>query len=131
MNPSTSPTLIEVLAPFPEGWGICLTCEAFIAQAKIAKHPQERGMEAFPRDWQADFERLSDFILALSVDYGDAIRLVLYDPRSIQGMWRAIRHGARRYPAFLVKGRGKVVGLDRVALDALLQPEMTAPKGTL
>lgn len=108
---------VDVIAPIPEGWGLCSSCEVFLAQANLDRPPPERGLDELPPEWQADFHRLSALIFDLADRYRGRVLIRVYDPRSLQGLLKAIRHGARRYPTFIVAGRTKVVGWDEEALE--------------
>jgi hypothetical protein len=110
---------IEVIAPLPEGWGICLSCEMLMARANLDKAPTERGLDEYPPEWQEDFHRLSDLILDLAEHYGDSILIRIWDPRSLQGLWKSLRYGVRRYPTFVVAGR-KISGWDAAGLEQTL-----------
>jgi len=113
------PVPIEVIAPLPEGWGICLSCEMLMARANLDKAPSERGLEDYPPEWQEDFHRLSDLILNLAARYGDGVRIRIWDPRSLQGLIKSIRYGVRRYPTFVVAGR-KISGWETAQLEQTL-----------
>jgi len=86
-------------------------------QAELGPAPRERGLESFPPEWRADFIRLSDLICEISKEYGSAVSIHMYDPRSIQGMAKSIRHGIHQYPTFLVNRRVKIVGLAQEMLE--------------
>ncbi len=103
---------VDVIAPLPEGWGLCQSCEMLMARAHLDKSPHERGPDEYPPEWQEDFRRLSAFVLDLAARYGDSILIRLFDPRSLQGLCKSLRYGVRRYPTFVVAGREKIVGLD-------------------
>jgi hypothetical protein len=111
---------VEVIAPLPEGWGICLSCEMLMARANLDKAPYERGMDEFPPDWQENFHRLSDIILNLSARYADSLMIRIYDPRSLQGLAKSLRHSVHRYPTFIVDGKQKVSGWDIAHLEEIL-----------
>lgn len=115
------PIQVDVIAPLPEGWGLCVTCEAFLAQAGVDKVPQDRSLDAFPPDWMEDYSKLSDVVLELSQKFGGEIVIRLFDPRSLQGMVKCIRHGVRRYPTFLVQEQEKVIGLDIERIERVIQ----------
>lgn len=112
-----TPVRVDVLAPLPEGWGLCLTCEAILSQAEIAKASPERSLEGFPPDWQDEFLSLSELVKQIAEKFGSRVLIRLFDPRSPQGMWKAIRCGARQYPVFLISGQPKIVGLDPKKLE--------------
>jgi hypothetical protein len=114
------PVQVEVISPLPEGWGMCLTCETMMARAGMDKAPYERGLEEYPPEWQEDFRRLSALILDLAARYGENILIRIWDPRSLQGMFKSIRYGARRYPAFIIDGRKKITGWDAAAIEEAL-----------
>ena len=116
-----APVPVEVIMLLPEGWGICLTCEALIAQAEMEKAPHERGLDEYPPEWQAEFQRFSDLVFDLSSRYGESILIRIFDPRSLQGLLKAVRYGVHHYPTFIVGRHEKVVGLDVGRLDRALQ----------
>ena len=116
-----NPVLIDVIYPLPEGWGMCLTCEMVMARADLDQGPYQRGLDEYPPEWQEEFTRLSNLIIDLSGRYQDQILIRIWDPRSLQGLWKAIRFGVRRYPAFIFDGREKVTGWDNDLLEKTLQ----------
>jgi hypothetical protein len=117
------PVQVEVISPLPEGWGICLTCEAMMAHANMDKAPYARGLEEYPPDWQEDFQRLSDLVLELAARHGENILIRIWDPRSLQGMFKSIRYGVRRYPTLVVNGHEKVTRLDAALLEQVLRSQ--------
>ncbi len=115
------PVLVEVLMPLPESYGLCPACEMLVTDALPDQRPLERGLEEYPADWQADFRRLMGWVAALTAQHRNRVTVRLLDPRSPQGLWKALRYRARRYPTFIVDGRARVMGWDRERLDAAVQ----------
>jgi len=94
-----------------------------MARAKMDKAPYERGLDEYPPEWREEFQRLSDFILELSARYSNSVLIRIVDPRSLQGLFKAVRYGVHRYPTFIVGKREKVVGLDASGLERALQSQ--------
>jgi len=92
-----------------------------MAQADMGCLPGERGLEDLPPAWQEEAQRVSVTLSALAQRYGERIAIRLWDPRSIRGMWKSIRHGVRRYPTFIVDGRRRIPGGDMAALEGALR----------
>ncbi len=111
------PIQVEVISPIPEGWGVCMSCEMLIARANLGDAPHERGIDEYPPEWQEEFQRLSSLILDLATKYGDRVLIRIWDPRSLQGLVKSIRHGVRRYPTFVIDHRIKVTGWDEIGLE--------------
>ena len=110
-----------------------MSCEMLAAQAGLDAGPSERGLDEYPSEWLADFRRFSEALFDLSARYGDSVMFRIFDPRSLQGLVKAIRYRAQRYPTFVVGGDKKVVGLDMpqleqtlLAIGASLQAETSA-----
>jgi len=112
---------LDVFFPVPEGWGFCTTCEMMIAQAGVGQSPEQRGLDEYPPDWQADFQHLSSLIFTLADTYQDKACIRIWDPRSLQGLIKSIRHGIRRYPTFILDGRTKLSGWDEDKLELCIQ----------
>jgi hypothetical protein len=121
------PVSVDVIAILPEGWGLCNSCELLMARANLDQAPPDRGLDEYPPEWQADFQRLSALIYDLSERYGDRIRIRIFDPHSWQGLIKALRHGVRRYPTFVVDGRTKIVGWDESTLEGALATAGATP----
>jgi hypothetical protein len=117
---------MDVISPLPEGWGICLSCEMLMARANLDKAPYERGLDEYPPEWREEFERLSALILDLAARYGEKVVIRLWDPRSLQGMFKSIRYGARRYPAFIFDGKKKITGLAAAEIEETLLSRIQA-----
>jgi len=71
-----------------------------------------------------DYLFLSQWIKELSRKYGVNIVIRITDAQSLQGFYKSIRYRAFRYPAFIINGKKKYSGKDKVRLDTLLQEEL-------
>ena len=120
---------VDVISPLPEGWGICLSCEMLMARANLDQAPHERGLDEYPPEWQEEFQRLSDVVMSLSTRYQDSILIRIWDPRSLQGLWKSIRYGVHRYPTFIIEKQKKITSLDKDLLDSALQTYLAKIEG--
>jgi hypothetical protein len=125
------PVQIDVFYPVPEGWGICTTCEVMMAQADLGQAPYERGLDEYPPEWQEEFKRLSSTVISLAEHYQGDVQIRIWDPRSLQGMWRSLRHSVRHYPTFLVNGHNKTTGWDTAKLEQYIQAAVEIGKSAL
>ncbi len=100
---------------------MCTTCEAMMAQADLGPAPHERSLDEYPPDWQAEFKRLSSLIFSLADTYQEKVQIRVWDPRSLQGMWKSLRHGVRRYPTFVLNEHKKISGWDQEKLEQYIK----------
>lgn len=114
------PILVEVFFPIPEGWGLCLSCEALLAHADLEKAPYDRTQESLPPDWAGDFQKLSDLVLRLIETFDKQILLRIWDPRSFPGFFKCLRFWIRSYPSFIIDKRIKVTGWDTEKLENVI-----------
>lgn len=119
---------VDVIFPIPEGWGMCLSCEMIMAQANLDQGPYTRGLEEYPPEWQEDFRRLSAMIFSLADRYPNRLAIRIWDPRSFQGLLKSLRYGVRRYPAFIINGRTKVIGWNLEQVEQNLRTTGLSPK---
>jgi len=113
---------VDVIAHTFQGMGICTACELVMAEAKVGERPTERALDEYPREWQEEWQRLTEWVYDLADRYGDRIAIKVIDPQSLDGLYRSFRYRVRRYPTWVVNGKIRVVGWDREALDAALPP---------
>lgn len=100
-----------------------------MARANLDQAPHERGLDEYPPEWQEEFQHLSDVVMDLSTRYQDSILIRIWDPRSLQGLWKSIRYGVHRYPTFVIEKQRKITGLDKDLLDSALQTYLAKTKG--
>ncbi len=81
-------------------------------------------LNEYPEDLKEDYLFLSGWIKELSREYGMEILIRITDAQSLQGFYKSIRYWAFRYPAFIINGKKKYMGKDKVRLDSLLREEL-------
>ena len=110
---------------------MCTTCEMMMAQANLGQAPQERGLDEYPPEWKEEFRRLSTTIFTLADHFQEQVQIRVWDPRSLQGLLRSIRHGVRRYPAFIINGHDKILGWDTNQLEQHIQSAVESRNSAL
>ena len=129
--PAMKPLQIDVYYPIPEGWGMCNPCELMMSQASLGQAPEERGLEEYPPELVEEFKRLSTTIFTIADRFQGQVQIKVWDPRSLQGMWKAIRHGVHRYPAFIISGKVKLTGWDETRLVEKVQTALESRSSAL
>lgn len=114
------PIHIEVIAPVLTDFRHCTHCETIFDETQVGAVVHQQILNEYPEDWKEDFARLSAWLTELAGTYGRTLQIKLVDPQSVEGFFKSIRFGVRRYPAFIIEGRKKLVGWDKTALDQLL-----------
>jgi hypothetical protein len=112
---------LEVIAPTLQEMGLCSTCELVFADTQVTKQAAERALDEYPKDWQDDYLRLTDWVYDFADRYGDRILIRVIDPQSPEGLFKSLRYWVRRYPTWVVNGKQRIVGWDRQALEAAIQ----------
>jgi hypothetical protein len=120
-----NPLRVEVITYAPTVFYHCQHCELTFQQMGIGDrvHRQEAS-EALPADLREEFHALSDWVHRLHDEHGDRVQIRIVDAASIEGFWKSLRHGARRYPAVILDGRRRLSGSDIDALDDELQQHL-------
>ena len=112
---------VEILAYAPTEFYHCQHCEIVWGHLGLGQrlHAEERK-NALPADLQAEYAAISDWALRAFDRYGNRLTVKVIDAASIEGLYKAVRHRARRFPSFIIDGRERIVGFDRERLDSLL-----------
>lgn len=114
---------IEVIAHVLGSMSHCTHCQVFIDGAGVGSQVHQRDLESFPQDWMNEWQQLSDLILDLTERYPGRLVIKITDAQSPQAMWKAIRHGVRKYPTFIIAGT-KYHGMDEEHLCQLIDRNM-------
>jgi uncharacterized protein DUF1525 len=121
------PVTVQVIAYAPTVFRHCQHCEVAFAGLGFAEKMHAReAANALPDDLMQDFQQVSDWVHSLLERHRDGLKVSVVDAASIEGVWTALRHGARRYPAVIVDGKEKVVGTDFAPADRLIDQRLTA-----
>src|SRR5919201_47801 len=94
---------VEILTYAPTEFYHCQHCEVVWNQVGFSQPIRaEQRQSGLPADLQAEYEAISDWVDKAHARYGSALHVKLVDVASIEGVLKAIRHRARRFPAFII-----------------------------
>jgi hypothetical protein len=112
---------VEILAYAPTEFYHCQHCEIVWGHLGLGQrlHAAERK-NALPADLQAEYAAISDWALRAFDRYGNRLTVKVIDAASIEGLYKAVRHRARRFPSFIIDGQERIIGFDRERLDTML-----------
>jgi len=112
------PLLVEIVAYAPTAFYHCTHCEIIWKETGFSNGVHEEQVaSALPPDVMQDYQAVSDWVRQLFKVYCDRVRVKVIDAASIEGFWKTLRHGLRRYPAVLV-GPAKFSGANFAAAEA-------------
>ena len=119
------PVRVEVIAYAPTVFRHCQHCEVAFAGVGLGERiHRAEARDALPADLIAQFQHVSDWVHDVLERHGPRVSVTVIDAASIEGVWKSLRHGVRRYPAVIVDGRERRVGTDFTELDALIDARL-------
>jgi hypothetical protein len=101
----------------------CAHCERLLDAADIGAQVHEEIRSSYPAQLKEEAARLAAWLRELSVRHRGRLRIRVVDPQSPLGLIRALRHGIRRYPAFVIDGQVHY-GWDLPALNRLIEEQV-------
>ena len=124
------PVRIEVITYTPTFFYHCQHCELTFREMGVgqAVH-REQAREALPEDLTREFAAVSSWLHELLERHGTRIRIKLVDAASLEGFWKSLRHGIKSYPAILIDGAEKHVGIDLLSLDSTIDERVRRASG--
>jgi len=116
---------VQVITYAPTIFRHCQHCEvAFEGIGLGERIHRAEARDALPDDLIAQFQRVSDWVHDLLQRHERGVDVSVIDAASIEGVWKSLRHGVRRYPAVIVDGDRRLVGDDFRAVDALIEERL-------
>ena len=112
---------IEVLAYAPVAFFHCQHCEV-IGQVTgtTTNIRREQLASSLPQDLTEEYLEVSNWVRGLMLTYGESIDVRVVDVASIEGWFKSLRYGIRKYPAVVVDGKQKIIGRDFDRASALI-----------
>jgi hypothetical protein len=121
------PVSVQVITYAPTIFYHCQHCELTFQEMGIGERLRRReAAEALPDDRTRDYQVVSEWVHGLLERHGRRVRVDVLDAASIRGFVSSIRHRVSRYPAVIVDGHDKKIGLDFAALDPLIDRKVAA-----
>src|SRR5258708_29052781 len=116
---------VEILAYAPTEFYHCQHCEIVWGHLGLgARLHREQRSAALPDDLQAEYAAISDWARRAFDRYGDRLTVKVIDAASIEGLYKAIRYRARRFPVFIIGGADPIIGPHPHRLDPALAPRI-------
>lgn len=115
------PVTVEVISLILSSFSHCKHCQVFIDGVGVGHQVHWADIEAYPEPLKEEYTRLFSVVHEIADKHAGQVIFKITDAQSIPGLWKQIRHGIRRYPAFIVDGNEKVVGWDLEQLEAVIQ----------
>jgi hypothetical protein len=121
------PVSVQVITYAPTIFYHCQHCELTFQEMGIGERLRRReAAEALPDDLAREYQVVSDWVHDLLERHGRRVRVDVLDAASIRGVVSSLRHRVSRYPAVIVDGHDKKIGLDFAALDPLIDRKVAA-----
>jgi hypothetical protein len=121
------PVSVQVITYAPTVFYHCQHCELTFQEMGIGERLRRReAAEALPEDLTREYQAVSDWVHDLLRRHGRRVRIDVLDAASIRGFLASLRHRVGRYPAVIVDGREKRIGLDLAAVDPLIDRKVEA-----
>ena len=128
IGPETmKPVSVQVITYAPTVFYHCQHCELAFKETGIGERLRRHdAAEALPDDLSREYQVVSDWVHGLLARHGPRVRVDVLDAASIRGVLSSLRHRVGRYPAVIVDGQEKRIGLDFAALDPLIDRKVAA-----
>lgn len=106
MNEAVKPLNVEIVAYAPTAFYHCTHCEVVWRETDFGRGlHEEQVRSALPPDLMQDYQAISDWVRHVLQQFCGQVQIRVIDAASLEGAWKTLRHGLRRYPAVLVGGR--------------------------
>ena len=145
-DPTIQPkqVLVQVLTYAPTQFFHCQHCELIWQQvgAALSAHAQrdstgatrehsvgaalhqEQLDSSMPDEMKKEYAELSRWVLETVETYRGRVVFKIIDAASLEGMLKAVRYRARRYPAFIVEGKELYIGTDFNQVKSLIDKRL-------
>ncbi|MDQ7781651.1 MAG: hypothetical protein RDU20_02150 [Desulfomonilaceae bacterium] len=120
-----TPIVVEIVAPMLSSLGFgCRGCGLVTNRLGLQEKLHHSSCEEYPEHWKESGARIADWIQEIDRLYKHRIRITLIDAQSPLGLWKQIRHGVFKLPAFIVDKTRTCAGWDADTLQSLIDERL-------
>jgi hypothetical protein len=106
-----APLLVEIIAYAPTAYYHCTHCEvAWRETGKLNRIHEEQMESSLPLDLQQEYLAVSEWVREMFRLHCDRLIVKVIDAASVEGVYKSLRYGARRYPAVVINGKSRFMG---------------------
>jgi len=110
------PLLVEIIAYAPTAFYHCTHCEvAWSETGRMQRVHEEQLESSLPPDLIQEYQTISDWVREIFRVYCDRVVVKVIDAASIEGVYKSLRYGTRRFPAVIVSGEARFSGIHSLA----------------
>lgn len=123
------PLMVELVAFAPTQFYHCQHCEVVWTAARmpnVKKFHDDTVETSMPPEMMKEYNVLSDWVINAAEHYGGRVVFKVVDAASLEGVWKSLRYGVRKYPAVIVEGRGRVIGEDFTQAEQMIDRHLEA-----
>lgn len=107
----SKPLEVEIIAYAPTAFYHCTHCEvAWREMGKSNRAHEEQLESSLPEDLTQEYAAVSDWVREIFRSHGDRLQVKVIDAASVEGFYKSLRYGVRRYPAVVVNGAARFSG---------------------
>lgn len=109
------PLMVEIIAYAPTQFYHCQHCEVVWSAAEmpnVKKWHDETLETSMPPEMMQEYRHLSDWVIKAAEHYGGRVVFKVVDAASLEGVYKSLRYGVRKFPAIVIEGKAKTIGED-------------------
>lgn len=120
------PVILEIVVPTLSGLEPgCFGCNLVMGSAGLLKSKARKDcIDDYPQDLKEMMTRLSSWIGELSRLYRHRLLIKVIDAQSPLGLWKQLRHGVFKVPAFIIDRKRTLTGWDNTALQTIIDEQI-------
>lgn len=109
----SQPLMVEIIAYAPTAYYHCTHCEvAWREMGANNRIHEEQLASSLPPDLAQDYARISTWVKEIFQRHCDQVIVRVIDAASIEGFFKSLRYGVRKYPAVIVNREDRFTGGD-------------------
>ena len=119
------PLTIDVIAYAPTRFFHCQHCEIAWERAGVAQMAHADQMaNNLPDDVMRDYQRLSDWVIALVNKHCGRLAIHIVDAASVEGFLKSLRYGIHHHPTAILRSGETVTLSDLARAEAAIERQL-------